>query len=255
VAEHDNENKDGLEMQNPAVAMEDKGAQEASLGPSGRLEELEAERPDSGRRTQTPLARAKTLCELRRFADAVPAVAVVISADPRDAYAWCLMAEVQLGNDRPAAALQAAHAAASLAPGRELPRRLASVSLGRLGREEEAVEAARDGTRCEPEAWEAHARLAESLSAFRNRLDEARRAAETALSLGPGHPGPHLALGTVAMAAGRRAAAASAFCAALAVDPQCLEAHHGLTGVQALGSRRERCSLWSRITARLRRDG
>jgi predicted Zn-dependent protease len=204
---------------------------------------------------QTGLARAETLCELRRFADAVPAVAAVIAAEPRDPDAWCLMAEAQLGNDRPAAALQAAHAAVSLAPTRERPRRLASVSLGRLGREEEAVDVALEGTRCEPESWRAHARLAESLAAFRHRLDDARQAADAAIALGPDIPGPHLAAGAVALAGGRRADAASAFCAALVADPQCLEAHHQLAGVQELGPRRGGSSVWSRALARIPKPG
>ncbi|MEA2213127.1 MAG: hypothetical protein QOF83_3075 [Solirubrobacteraceae bacterium] len=205
-------------------------------------------------RSQGGLARATTLCELRRFADAVPAVAALISAEPRNADAWCLMAEAQLGNDRPAAALQAAQAAASLAPARERPRRLASLSLGRLGREEEAIELALEGTQCEPGSWRAHARLAESLAVSRHRFDDARHAADTAIALDPDVPGPHLAAGVVALASGRRGDAASAFCAALAVDPQCLEAHHQLAGVQALERRRGGFFAWVRLP-RLRRRG
>jgi tetratricopeptide (TPR) repeat protein len=207
------------------------------------------------RRVQSGLGRAETLCQLQRFAEAVPVVAAAITARPKDPDAWCLMAEAQLGNQRPAAALQAAHAAASLAPTRERPRRLASLSLGRLGRVQEAVDVALEGTRCEPDSWQAHARLAESLAAVRDRLEDARRAAEKAISLGPDEPGPHLAAGTVAMAAGRRGEAASAYCAALAVDPQCLEAHHRLAGVDALGPRSDGSSLLSRALARIPRVG
>jgi tetratricopeptide (TPR) repeat protein len=163
------------------------------------------------------------------------------------------MAEAQLGNERPSAALQAANAAAELAPGRELPRRLASICLGRLGRPDEAADAALEGTRCEPGSWHAHARLAESLSVFRHRLSDARHAAERARELGPDHPGPFLALGTVALAAGQRAEATSAFCAALAADPQCLEAHHRLTGVEATSTGKSPFSLWKRARGRLRR--
>ncbi|MDQ6836319.1 MAG: tetratricopeptide repeat protein [Actinomycetota bacterium] len=200
-------------------------------------------------RSEPPLTRAQTLYELGRYADAVPAVAQAISDDPRNALAWCLMSNAQLGNDRPVAALEAARAAASLNPSVEEPHRLASVALGRLGRDEEAVEAAVEATRREPGSWEAHARLAHCLAALRQRLSDARHAAERALELGPEHAGPHLAVGAVALAAGRRSDAAAAFCAALSVEPQCAEAHNQLANVQDLGSRRGLSSVLGRIGA------
>jgi tetratricopeptide (TPR) repeat protein len=165
-------------------------------------------------------------------------VGSVIAQEPRHGEAWCLMARAQLGNERPAAALEAARAAARLMNGRAEPLRLASLALGELGRDEEATEAALQATRSEPSAWEAHARLAHCLAAFRNRLGEAREAAGRALALRPDEPGPHLAAGAVAMAAGRRTDAAAAYCAALAADPQCVEAHNQLAVVQTMGRRR-----------------
>jgi Flp pilus assembly protein TadD len=197
-----------------------------------------------------PIGRARTLCELGRFAEAVPAVAAVIAAAPRDADAWCLMAEAQLGSERPAAALEAARAAAKIDPARAEPHRLASLALARLGREDESADSALQATQCEPGSWQAQARLAHALTTFRNRLGEARRAAERALALNSDDPGPHMAVGAVALAAGRRAEAAAAFCAALSVDPQCSEAHNQLAVVQDLGPRRGLGSAWSRLTAR-----
>jgi tetratricopeptide (TPR) repeat protein len=199
-----------------------------------------------------PLTRATTLCQLMRFADAVAAVSVTLAERPRDGDAWCLMAEAQLGNDRPAAALQAARTAASLAPAQEYSARLASLALSCLGREEDAVEAALQATRRGPAAWQAHARLAESLAAFPDRAADAQRALERSRSLAPGEPGPHLAGGAVALAAGRPADAAAAFCAALAADPQCLEAHHQLAGVEVLGPRGDPSRL-RRAIGRIRR--
>lgn len=77
--------------------------------------------------------RAQTLSDLGRYADASAAVAEVISAQPREAQAWCLMARVQLGLERPAGALQAARTAAGLAPESEQPptRPVATPSRGR----------------------------------------------------------------------------------------------------------------------------
>ncbi len=205
------------------------------------------------RQPEPPLIRAQTLCELGRYADAVSAVATAISKDPRDVEAWCVMADAQLGSEKPAAALEAARTAAKLSPGDERAHRLASLALERLGREDDAAEAALRATRCGPGSWRAHVRLAHSLAAFRARLDEAREAAERARTLQPEQPEPHLALGAVALAAGQRADAAAAFCAALAVDPQCVEAHAQLAGVQAAGARGDRGSLFRRLAARFTR--
>jgi tetratricopeptide (TPR) repeat protein len=193
------------------------------------------------------LRRAETLCDLGRFADAVPVIAQEIGKTPRDAAAWCLMARAQLGSERAAAALQAAEAAVSLEPANATPHRLASLALGALGRNEEAVAAAEQATRCEPSAWQGYARLAHSLAELRGRLSEAQDAADRALALMPDDPGPHMASGAVALAAGRREDAAAAFCAALAVDPQYGDAHSQLASLE----RRSRGSVWPGTGPRL----
>lgn len=203
----------------------------------------------------TPLGRAQTFYELGRFSEAVPAVAAIITAEPRNVDAWCLMAQAQLGNERPAAALEAARAAAALDLAQEHPLRLLSVALSDLGRDDEAAEAALGATQRQPESWQAHVRLAHALAVLRNRLGDARQAAERALALNPEEPGPHMALGTVAMAAGRRADAAAAFCAALAVDPLCGEAHNQLASVQAMGPRRGLRPVLGRLLGRASRRG
>ncbi len=193
------------------------------------------------------LRQAETLCDLGRFADAVPVVAETIGRTPRDAAAWCLMARAQLGCERASAALQAAEAAISLEPGNATPHRLASLALGQLGRNQEAVTAAEQAIRCEPSSWQVHARLAHSLAELRDRLSDAQDAADRAMALKPDDPGPHLASGAVALAAGRRDDAAAAFCAALAVDPQCGDAHNQLASLE----RRTRGSVWRGVGPRL----
>ena len=164
------------------------------------------------------------------------------------------MSRAQLGLGRARAALEAARTASSLDPSAGEPHRFASLALGELGLEAEAAEAAAEATRCAPGSWQTHARLACALAALRTRIPEARRAAERARTLGPAEPGPHLALGTVALAAGRRHDATSAFCAALGADPQCFEAHNQLALLAAqAGTRRapwlrRRPALWRRVT-------
>jgi tetratricopeptide (TPR) repeat protein len=180
----------------------------------------------------TPTQRAQTLCDLGRFAAAVEAAGQAIADEPRNSRAWCLMAQAQLGQDRAAAALVAAQTACRLDPTAEAPHRQVSLVLGALGRDEEAAAAAAQATERAPRSWRAHARLADCLAALDDRLPEARQAAERALELEPGQAGPHLAIGRVALAAGRDTDATSAFCAALGVDPQCFEAHSELSRLQ-----------------------
>jgi Flp pilus assembly protein TadD len=198
--------------------------------------------------------RAAVLCDLRRWADAAAASGEMITADPRSPAAWCVMSRAQLGLGRARAALQAARTASSLDPSAEEPHRFVSLALGELGLEVEAAEAAAEATRCAPHSWQAHARLACSLAVLRNRIPDARRAAEQARALSPAEPGPHLAVGMVALAAGRRHDATSAFCAALGTDPQCFEAHNQLALLAAAGQGRR--APWLRLSPlRLRRAG
>lgn len=172
--------------------------------------------------------RASTLCDLGRWADAATAAAEAATAEPRSAAVWCLTSRAQLGLARPAAALHAARVASSLDAGADEPHRLASLALGELGRHDEAAEAAIEATRCAPHSWQAHAFLARCLASAGERLPEAGRAAEQARELGPDESGPHVAVGLVALASGRRQDATSAFCAAIGADPQCFEAHSQL---------------------------
>jgi tetratricopeptide (TPR) repeat protein len=171
------------------------------------------------------LERAQHLCELCRFPDAATLLGQIIAIDPRHAQAWCLMARAQLGQDRPRAALQAARAAASLACDQEWPRRLESMALVHLGRDEEAADAAQDAVRLAPDRWYGHAQLAHALSHLKPRLDDARAAADQGLVLGPHEAGAHIASGAVAAADGRRMDAIAAFSNALCIDPQNSVAH------------------------------
>jgi tetratricopeptide (TPR) repeat protein len=203
---------------------------------------------DAAAPTRTPRAaldRAATLCELGRWAEATLAATEAVARTPRDPEAWCLSGRAQLGLGRPQAALQSAQTAATLAPEAEEPHHLASLALEELGLEAEAASAAREATVTAPGSWRAHARLARCLALLKDRLPEAHQAAEQARALAPEEPGPHLAVGAVALAAGRRQDATSAYCAALGLDPQCFEAHSQLA---ALGDAR----AGARVRRRLR---
>jgi tetratricopeptide (TPR) repeat protein len=187
--------------------------------------------------------RAELLCDLERWADALPLVRRLLATEPENEVAWCLLAQCQLGLGDHQSALTAAGQAAALAPDSEWPHRLASFAATNLGRHEEAVRAARESVRLDPQAWQTHARLAAAagrMVARHGRLDrrarpsraEATRAAERALALAPDEPQVQLIYGTVAASLGRRAVAERAYRTALQLDPQNGAAHHLLAALQ-----------------------
>jgi tetratricopeptide (TPR) repeat protein len=178
--------------------------------------------------SSSPIERARVLCELRRFGEAVTLASEAIAADPRDANAWCVMAEAQLGQDQPRAALQAALAAAAQAPGEPQSQRLASIALAKLDRPEEALLAAQRAVKLGPGAWEPHVQLAEALTGIDGRLEEAQQAADRAVELAPSEARAHLAAGAVAAAAGRKTEAADSFRGALRIDPNNSRAYNEL---------------------------
>ena len=85
---------------------------------------------------------AQGLCELGRFGEATGVARRVIAIEPHNAFAWCVMAQGQLGQGQDNAALLAAQAAISQTSDAEWALRLASAALSRLGRSADAEAAA-----------------------------------------------------------------------------------------------------------------
>jgi tetratricopeptide (TPR) repeat protein len=186
------------------------------------------------------LQRASALCDLGRFSEAITLLGRLVASDPDNGYAWCLMAQAQLGQDEPANALEAARAAASKAPNEEWPHRLASVALGRLGRHREAAQAAREAVAREPSGWQTHAQLAHAVShkgANAVELREAELAAGRAVAIAPDQAEAHIAAGVALAALGRRDDAANWFNRALEIDPQNSAAQHELARVRVSRNR------------------
>jgi Flp pilus assembly protein TadD len=184
---------------------------------------------DPGGAAAVEIERARALCELARFDDAVPLLRRAVAAEPQNAGAWCLLARAELGRHHDEDAFQAAGTALSLAPDDEWPHRLTSVALGRLGRHEESLAMARAATRVAPYAWPAFVQLAHAAAlSGRSGRDEALAAARQAVMLAPHEAESHLALGAVARARKRYKEAESAFRTALAIDPQHSAAHNEL---------------------------
>jgi tetratricopeptide (TPR) repeat protein len=194
-------------------------------------------------------ARVELLCDLERWADALPLVSRLLATDPDNEVSWCLLAQCHLGLDRYEPALSAAERAAALAPDSEWPCRLISFAATHLGRHEQAVSAAKAAVRLEPQAWQTHARLAAALArrdagqqhrGLRRRprrasgtaRNEAAEAAQRALELAPDEAQVQLIYGSVAANQGRRTEAERAYRAALVLDPQSSGAHHLLAALR-----------------------
>jgi tetratricopeptide (TPR) repeat protein len=168
-----------------------------------------------------------TLLEEEDFEPAARFAGYVIATEPRNAKAWCLMTRAQLGQRRNQAALAAARAAGSISPHSELPHRLASYALIRLGRSHDAVAAARVAVRFAPRDWRTHQALSQSLLADQ-AYNDARLAAEHAVRLAPDQAEPHVAVGVAARYQHRLRESRSAFERALALDPRQPTARHHL---------------------------
>jgi tetratricopeptide (TPR) repeat protein len=179
-----------------------------------------------------PLVRARMLCQLCRYSEAHQLLSELIETQPRSAEAWALVARIKLGQSEPLAALHAARAAISIAPGDEWAARLESAALIALERHDEAVRAAENAVRLAPLDWRSQAQLAEALTPIRQRSEEAAAAARRAVELAPDEARSHIAAGNVAAADGRRRDAAKEFVRALALDPQNVTAHASLERIR-----------------------
>jgi tetratricopeptide (TPR) repeat protein len=181
--------------------------------------------------------RAAMLCDLSRWDEAATLLGSVLTSNPQNYRALCLLALARVNNNGPDQALSAALAAISLDPEAEWAYRLASVSMSRLGRHEDAVSMARRAVSLAPYGPEGYRQLARALVGHGHDLEEARLVADRALTLDPHSVHSFVTVGTVADAAGRKAEAEAAFRQALTIDPNSSVAHNELARI-TLGARR-----------------
>ncbi|XVQ83754.1 hypothetical protein ACQP2K_33705 [Microbispora siamensis] len=144
--------------------------------------------------------------------DASPVPPPLDRADPR---AWCAVAVARLSHDQPEAALEAARQAIGRDPQDEWGHRLAGAALERLGRDTEAVAAAREAVRLAPGSWAARLRLASALRRIPGRWREAWAEARRAVRFAPDEPDPHVLCGDLALLRGDHDRAARAYGEAL----------------------------------------
>jgi hypothetical protein len=180
---------------------------------------------------------ADALADLGRPADALERAEQAAALEPRLGDAWDRVAALHEALGRPAEAAEALVRSAQCTGGREAAvRRLGAAELVEAEQPERAADWLGQAVTDDPALAQAHARLA-LVSARLGRLSVAERAAERALALGAADaealPGPlrldtALAGARAARAQDHREAAAAAFAAALALEPDHPEALAGL---------------------------
>ncbi|GII79868.1 hypothetical protein Sru01_48500 [Sphaerisporangium rufum] len=126
-----------------------------------------------------------------------------------------MTAVARLSRDQPEGALEAAGEAVLRDPDGEWGHRLTSLALERLGRDSEAVVAAREAVRLAPGSWAARLRLGAALRRVPGRWREAWAQAERAVRFAAEQPDPHVLAGDLALLRGDHAQAATAYRAAI----------------------------------------
>lgn len=184
------------------------------------------------------LQRAASLCALRRYAEAISRLWMLLAREPHDGEALTLLAQAQLGDGDAQGALISATRAIAIFPDDPGLHRLASIACTRLAMDKEAIIHAETAVRLAPENADVHVTLALALiphsgqRRVKAKLTRAQSAADRAVSLAADQAGPYLALGMVAAAAGDRTTAEIAFRRTLAIDPEHAGAHNELARLQ-----------------------
>jgi tetratricopeptide (TPR) repeat protein len=176
--------------------------------------------------------RVEVLCQLDRAEEAVPLLELALAENPDSADLWRHLAYVQAQLDQPSAALEATGRSLEIEPDEEWAHRLASLALDKLGRHADAIAAAQQATRLDPDNWRAHVRLALALLAAGGRHREAWAVATHAAELAPHEPEVHNTVGAMALAVDDYTQAENAFRHVLELDPDNAKAIHNLALVE-----------------------
>jgi predicted Zn-dependent protease len=198
--------------------------------------------------TDDPLGKARELCEVRRFREALGVLNRVVLSEPGQAEAWTLMTRAHLGRGENTEAVSAARTAGELSNDSE-PHRLATIAMVALERFEEAADQAAEAVRRDPGDWRNFVEQARALVRIPERMSEARAAAQNAVSLAPHKVTPHLVAGQVELAGGEIESAARAFRQVFTIDPANPNAYNELArlhlhGGAQDGGRRRLLSSW-----------
>jgi tetratricopeptide (TPR) repeat protein len=175
---------------------------------------------------QAQVARAETLFNLGRFAEARQRVADVLAADPSNAAAMRLLARCHTALREYREAVRVAHAAVAAEPTSSHGHRVLAHALNSAGDRWAATNAAHEAVRLAPHSWHAHLMLAECLR--HGDPYAALSCAARARELAPLEPAIHITYGVIQHRLGRTDEARAAYLKALELDPEHASAHNNL---------------------------
>jgi Flp pilus assembly protein TadD len=165
------------------------------------------------------LVRAAEYTASGRPRQAIDLLRPALAAHPHHAEAWCRLAAAHLDAGEPDPALNAAKRALVLDGDQAWAQRLAALSLSELGRQAEAVVAARESVRRKPTDWRCQVVLSEVLAADPATRPEAVEVAKQATRLAPTEARAFQVLGDAALRARDWGNAERAYRVALKLDP------------------------------------
>jgi Flp pilus assembly protein TadD len=176
------------------------------------------------------MMHAQALLDLGRFAEAGQVAAARLATDPQNADALTVLAHVAREQGHHDHAVEAARRAVAADPTHEGAWRALTVAHLAAGDADEALGAAIEKVRLEPDDWTGHLLVSVTSDARRrgSRSPQGLEAAREAVRLAPDEPTTHVILGNALLQRKQRDAAAFAFTSALAIDPMNAEARHGL---------------------------
>ncbi|HEX6343177.1 tetratricopeptide repeat protein [Umezawaea sp.] len=165
------------------------------------------------------LVRAAEFTASGRPRQAIDLLRPAVAAHPHHAEAWCRLAAAHLDAGEPDPALLAAKRALVLDGDQAWAQRLAALSLSELGRQAEAVVAARESVRRKPADWRCQVVLSEVLAVDPATRAEAVEVARHATGLAPTEARAFQVLGDAALRVRDWGGAEWAYRAALRLDP------------------------------------
>ena len=181
--------------------------------------------------------QARDLLDIGRGQDAADLLTAFLAEHPADAPALSLLAWAHLQCERPEEALRAADDALLADPEYQPGWQRRSWALRALGRNAEAVDAAREYVRLAPHHWVSHYTLGMVLRSERHRNAEVLAAAQQAVRLAPSLADPHVLLGLAHADDNATAQAEACYRRALAINP---DHAHARSNLSALALRRGR---------------
>jgi tetratricopeptide (TPR) repeat protein len=190
--------------------------------------------------TADDLAAASAHLAAGRPGEAAAAVGLHLATRPDDPWALQLLACAQLRAGKRMAGRETALRARALDPGAEWAWRLWAEASLRMGDVDDARTGMTEALRLAPDDWHVHA------DAVRLGLfppDETRRHAAECLRLAPDVPDAYLVVAAVAVQDGRLSQARTAYRAALAIDPEHVEARRGIDDLEITAGRPEKAAV------------